>query len=191
MLPDGSKRITSNRRLVARDSSGRVFQERRGIGPNGLTRQTPLQQTQFDDPNRKERLLCDLRKTCSVYPFETRFEPPPANASLPPVQKLANGTIIKNEDLGSGQRDGVDVIGSRQTTTIAAGVAGNEKPMEIVKEFWYSQQLGVNLYTSRMDPRLWSVQTFTVTQLNRSEPDPKLFNPPADAKRVDCGCKSE
>ena len=39
LLPDGSKETVKNRRTVARDSSGRVFQERRFSGAPTATRE--------------------------------------------------------------------------------------------------------------------------------------------------------
>jgi hypothetical protein len=36
----------------------------------------------------------------------------------------------------------------------------------------------LNLLTKRFDPRVSSIQNFTVTQLMQSEPDRKTFSPP-------------
>jgi hypothetical protein len=184
VLPDGSKQVTSNHRTVARDSSGRVFQERRHFSPNGDTAVTPLGQTQYEDPNQHELLLCTPAHSCQRYTFAEAVLPPAQNASLQPLLKLPNGNIIKNEDLGRNNMEGVDVTGSRETLTVAAGVQGNDKPQDVVKEFWYSPQLGINVRTLRADPRISSIQTFNVTQLTLAEPDPKLFAPPSDYKIV-------
>jgi hypothetical protein len=175
ILPDGSKRITSNQRLVARDTSGRVFQERRFIAPNGITKPTPVQQLQFEDPNQHLMYLCSPASTCSEYPYTRPFVPLPSSSSLPPLVKLRNGNTIRNEDLGRATMQNVDVVGSRETITYNAGTIGNEKPEDVVKEFWYSPRLGINLSTRRDDPRISAIQTFTITKLDLSEPDPKLF----------------
>jgi hypothetical protein len=52
-----------------------------------------------------------------------------------------------------------------------------------VKEFWYSPWLGINVITKRFDPR-HGVQNFEVSNLNLSEPNPKMFQPPADYRVV-------
>jgi hypothetical protein len=52
-----------------------------------------------------------------------------------------------------------------------------------VKEFWYSPRLGINVITKRFDPR-HGVQNFVVSNINQSEPDAKLFQPPADYRLV-------
>jgi len=90
---------------------------------------------------------------------------------------------IERDDLGRKTIDGVDVIGSREITTINAGVVGNEKSEPIVKEFWYSSRLGINVITKRFDPRA-GIQNFVVSNISQSEPDPKMFEPPQDYRVV-------
>jgi len=188
ILPDGSKRTTWNHRLVARDSSGRVFQERRYFSPTGQTTPTPLSQLQYDDPNLHERILCDpphpgteRSHTCRLFPFAANLKPEAPNATLPALVTLPNKTTIQRQDLGRQSIEGVDALGSREITTIPAGLIGNEKPQPIVKEFWYSQRLGLNVVTKRFDPRVSSIQNITLTQINLGEPDPRLFTPAPDS----------
>jgi len=194
ILPDGSKQTTWNHRIVARDSSGRVFQERRYFSPTGKTTPTPLSKLQYDDPNRHERILCDppraviaqsgpqrSSETCSLFPYEPVIQPETPNPTLPALVTLPNKTTIQREDLGRQSIEGVDALGSREITTIPAGLIGNEKAQPIVKEFWYSPRLGINIVTKRFDPRVSSIQNITLTQINLGEPDPKLFTPAPDA----------
>lgn len=179
ILPDGSKQTNWNHRLVARDSSGRVFQERRAFTPEGNVKTTLLTQLQYDDPNTHERTLCNpFNKVCNVYVVNYTTELPSQNASLPALTTLPNGVTIQREDLGHNTVQGFDCLGSRQIDTIPAGLRGNETSQPEVREFWYSPQLGINLITKRFDPFVSSTQNFTVTQLTPSEPDPKNFTPP-------------
>jgi hypothetical protein len=92
--------------------------------------------------------------------------------------------VLTREELGKGSMSGVDVTGTRETRVIAAGVIGNDRTISIVKEFWYSQQLGLNMMVKRNDPRV-GLQTFTVTEVSLSEPDPKYFQMPTGFKVVD------
>jgi hypothetical protein len=69
--------------------------------------------------------------------------------------------------------------GTRITRTIPAGAIGNEKPIVIVTERWYSNDLQTVVMTKRSDPRMGET-TFTLTNIQRSEPDPALFQVPAD-----------
>lgn len=181
VLPDGSQQIVKNHRTVARDSSGRVFQERRYFSPTGDTQPTRISQLEYQDPNRHELYVClPVKRTCEVYKSYR-----PTTVVLQPAGKLPNGAgILTREDLGHKTIEDLDVVGSRETTTIDAGVVGNEKPLSIVKDFWYSPHLGINVTTTRFDPRVSSLQSFVVENINLSEPDPKIFEPPADYRMI-------
>ena len=76
------------------------------------------------------------------------------------------------------------MVGSREVTTLKAGVMGNEKPEPIVKEFWYSPRLGINVITKRFDPRASAMQNFVVGSINLAEPNANLFEPPAGYRIV-------
>jgi hypothetical protein len=93
------------------------------------------------------------------------------------------GVTITHEALGQKTVENVDAIGSREITTLAAGKFGNQKSQPIVKEFWYSPRLGLNLVTKRFDPRS-GAQNFVVEKLSLSEPNASLFEPPADYQVV-------
>ena len=54
------------------------------------------------------------------------------------VMAMDDKRNVAKEDLGSKNIEGVDCTGTRQTITIPAGEMGNEKPIAIVTETWYS-----------------------------------------------------
>ena len=89
----------------------------------------------------------------------------------------------KTESLGTRDFEGVMAEGTRTITTIQAGAIGNERPIEIVYERWYSKELQLIVYSLRSDPR-FGEQTYRLTNINRSEPDRSLFIPSADYKIV-------
>ena len=89
----------------------------------------------------------------------------------------------KTESLGTQDFEGVMAEGSRTTTTIPADAIGNERPIEIVYERWYSKDLGMLVYSKHSDPR-FGEQTYRLTNINRSEPDPSLFEVPPGYKVV-------
>jgi hypothetical protein len=180
--PNGSKRTTYNRRIVARDSSGRVFQERRYLTPTGDTEPSPLSLLQYEDPNRHRTYRCDpIQHICNLYEFYLQKPAP-----LTPVSSSPNsaGTMTR-EDLGRRTQDTLELIGSRETTTVPAGAIGDEKLAPLVKEFWYSPDLGINVLTTRSDPRVSALQSFSVENIDLKEPNPKLFNPPSDYRVLD------
>ena len=82
------------------------------------------------------------------------------------------------EDLGSQSVQGVTATGTRTTRTIAKGQIGNDAPISVVTEVWTSPDLQTVVYSKRTDPRMGE-QTFQLTNIARSEPDPSLFTVPA------------
>jgi hypothetical protein len=83
------------------------------------------------------------------------------------------------EDLGKQFVEGVEAEGSRTTITIPAGEIGNERPIQIVSERWYSPELQLVVMTRRSDPRSGET-TYRLTNINRAEPARSLFEVPGD-----------
>jgi hypothetical protein len=88
------------------------------------------------------------------------------------------------ESLGTQFMEGLAVEGTRTTVTIPAGQIGNERPIDIVSERWFSQDLKVLVMSRQSDPRFGET-TYRLTNITRSEPAPQLFEIPADFKLVD------
>ena len=93
-------------------------------------------------------------------------------------RKGPNENAVK-EDLGKQTIEGVEAQGTRVTITIPAGEIGNERPIEIVNERWYSPELQMDVMTRHNDPRSGET-TYRLTNINRSEPAKSLFEVPAD-----------
>jgi hypothetical protein len=85
---------------------------------------------------------------------------------------------IKQEALGTQTIEGVSAVGSRTTISLPAGQIGNERPIEIVEERWFSKELQTLIMTRRSDPRSGEV-IYRLTNIDRSEPDRTLFEVPA------------
>jgi hypothetical protein len=98
---------------------------------------------------------------------------------------VINGQIstdIKNavrEDLGQQVIEGVTATGTRTTTVIAAGAIGNEQPIKIVSEQWYSPDLQVLVLTKHNDPRVGET-VYRLVGIVRAEPVRSLFDLPSD-----------
>jgi hypothetical protein len=89
----------------------------------------------------------------------------------------ANNSEVK-EQLGKQVIEGVEAEGSRTTITIPAGEIGNERPIEIVNERWYSPELQLVVMSRLSDPRTGET-TYKLTNINRAEPAKSLFEVPA------------
>jgi hypothetical protein len=140
---------------------------------------------QITDPAQHTWYNCVVaERTCALRPYSASTEKvyrPVTGTSGP----LPNGTgFYLHEDLGVGSSNGVNTTGSRETTTLNAGVLGNDQPMVTTREFWYSAQLGFNLISKVDDPQSGR-QIFTVKELITSEPDPKFFDLPEGYKVID------
>ena len=98
---------------------------------------------------------------------------------------MADGKhYLSREDLGKGEIEGLETIGTRETITTNPGTVGNDREVTLTKEFWYSPKLGVNVLVKRMDP-LQGTQVFTVSNISLAEPDARLFVIPAKYKVTD------
>lgn len=86
---------------------------------------------------------------------------------------------IKTESLGTRSFDGVMAEGRLTTMTIPAGRVGNEQPIQIVTETWYSSDLQATLYHRRTDPRNGETVT-RFSNISRAEPSRTLFDSPSD-----------
>jgi len=94
-------------------------------------------------------------------------------------QKLIAEGVLKKEDLGTQTIAGVLAQGTRITRTIPAGQMGNEKPINIVSERWYSNELQMVVMSTRNDPRSGTT-TYTLTSIQKTEPAASLFSVPSD-----------
>ena len=83
-----------------------------------------------------------------------------------------------SESLGTQNIEGVTAEGSRTTTTIQTGAIGNDRPLQIVSERWFSPDLQTLVQTRHTDPRTGE-ETFHLTNISRAEPAPYLFQVPA------------
>jgi hypothetical protein len=86
---------------------------------------------------------------------------------------------VSKTDLGTQTVEGVPAQGTRMTRTIPAGQVGNQAPIVITTETWYSPDLKVLVMSKSSDPRMGDT-TYTLSNIDRSEPAATLFQPPAD-----------
>ncbi len=94
-------------------------------------------------------------------------------------EEAAGSGNLTKEDLGTQTIAGVSAQGTRITHTIPAEQIGNEKPITVVFEHWYSSDLQMMVMSKRSDPRFGDT-SYTLTNVQRSEPDASLFQVPSD-----------
>ena len=178
---DGTTVRTTFFNHIARDSQGRVYQERRQIVPMGSDKTPAIMMTFVSDTPNRTRTVCEVpRRVCTL----TWFRPILHIVDEPVGQSRDGSYYLTREDLGTASLDDLDVIHSLETRTTNTGVAGNDRPMAATREFWYSPRLELNLGVTRTDPA-GNVQKLVVTELKLEEPDAAWFAQSAGYTVVD------
>jgi len=169
-----------NQRHIARDASGRIYEERWALVPKGSDTKSRIQWIQIADPSRHTlfncnmlALVCDLLVYDPAPDLAAATPPPSANGPL-----RGNRGFVQTESLGNRILDGANTTGTRVTITLNPGVMGNDQPVTQLRETWRDDALAINLLSIRSGP-LIGTQTFTVTELDPNPPDAQLFEPPA------------
>ena len=95
----------------------------------------------------------------------------PENRPPLPENEPQNG---KTESLGTKMLEGVSVEGTRTTFEIPAGQIGNDKPIQIITEKWFSSDLQVVVMSRHIDP-LSGEHIFRLVNIKKGEPSADLF----------------
>jgi hypothetical protein len=99
-------------------------------------------------------------------------------ADLKKADLLASKTGWRTEVLAPQMLGSVLANGTRTTTTIPTGAVGNDRPINILIERWYSDDLQILVKSTNSDPRFGDT-TYEVTGIIQGPPDPALFQLPA------------
>ena len=103
---------------------------------------------------------------------------------------LAAPNPVRTENLGEQMILGFRARGTRVITTLPAGQIGNDRPIDIVSEQWFSPELELVMRSSHRDP--WAGEfTTTVTKLSRGEQPTALFDIPTSYKVIDAATEGE
>jgi hypothetical protein len=177
-LQDGSSVTLHLDAFLARDGEGRIYRERHRFVPAAAQGPAPLEEIHLTDPVARIDLLCDGRAYACIlsdYKPKTFFETTPEG-------EYDHGTrTLHREFLGADTIEGIYVRGTRETTTIAPGTRGNERPIVSTREFWYSDELETNLAVKRDDP-INGKQVIRLSHISRAEPNPHLWDVPIGFK---------
>jgi len=180
--PDGASITLVNERRIARDGRGRVYQERWYLVPKDGKVQSTMNWIQIADPKALIRYNCSVEKhRCDLLPYDPGDALAAVSAHRTSGQMPEGRGEIAIEELGERNMAGVDTVGIRETDTINPGVMGNDRPITAVSESWHSKELAINVLSIVTGPTIGK-QTFTITELTPSEPDPQLFELPAGYK---------
>jgi hypothetical protein len=94
-----------------------------------------------------------------------------------PRRGNGNRPAAQRDDLGTQVINGVSATGTRITTTIPAGIIGNQQALQTVREVWIAVDLKIAVLVKSTDPRGNTIAQ--LTDIAQGEPDPSLFQVPA------------
>ena len=176
-LGDGTHMVVRSQTRLYRDSYGRTRKER--FARNGTASSEPII-IEIHDPvaGAGYTLFVGERVARGIAP-PVKFPTNPNVVRKPPPSAESVHPKTTSENLGTQSIEGVLADGVRNTTAFPEGFMGNDRPIQFVHETWVSAELGLTLLEKDSDPRFGDTIT-RVTSLNRSEPDPALFQVPPD-----------
>src|SRR5215831_7651523 len=184
-LADGTKISQKVQSTVYRDAQGRVRKETTlpAIGPLAASG-SPKSLIFIHDPVAGTGYVLDVnQKIARKLPLHPQKNDDARNADWDAARKgwagrTGEANLVK-ESLGSQTVNGVVAEGTRYTRTIPAGHMGNDKPVTIVNEEWYSPDLQMIVQSKRSDPFIGE-STYNVTNIQRTAPNASLFAVPSD-----------
>ena len=180
-LADGNKITRKTQATLYRDGQGRIRREVT-MPPLGDAAQTqPHSLILIHDPVAGKGFILNPDKKIAHQMPDHR-----GHKGKGPEDVLESRPAHENEDanvtkdlLSTQSINGVSAQGTRYTRTIPAGQIGNDKPITITREEWYSPDLQMVVQSKHSDPRFGDT-TYTLTNIQRTEPAANLFAVPAD-----------
>lgn len=182
VLSDGTRIDRKTSGNVARDSAGRTRQEMtfEDIGPLSASGQAPHIAFIRDPAAGKSYILNEDKQTVSTINRRMRAGTNDEGRWEQRMNRAGGheNPNVQTTSLGTKTIDGLTVQGTRVKRTIPAGRIGNDKPIVITREEWYSPELQMVVSSTRTDPR-FGTTTYQLTNISRSEPSETLFTVPA------------
>jgi hypothetical protein len=186
MFPDGNRIRQSSHVRVFRDSEGRTRREQSLNSIGAFAANTGLPNVVFiNDPiagvnyalNPAERVA--NKSTWERRDWDRGGGRQDGRKEGGEREGKRENPNVKRESLGKQVIEGVQAEGTRTTMTIPAGQIGNELPIQIVSETWYSPELQTVVLSKRSDPRQGEV-VFRLVNVSRADQPRSLFEVPAD-----------
>ena len=193
-LADGTH-ITQKSRSTktCRDSEGRTRRESTPGSAEIVEIHDPVSGFRYilDPYNHVAHSFSPLEKSNEPARYAQEGKAVSAGAGSGPARKVASPSLpqperpeVSTESLGTQVIEGVSVEGTKLTRTFAVGAIGNDRPIVSLTESWFSPELKVVVLSKTSDPRMGE-STMKLQNIDRSEPDPALFQIPPDYQVVD------
>jgi len=184
-LADGTKISQTVQSNLYRDAQGRVRREVTLPPGSAASNGAPKSLVVIRDPVAGTGFFLDsTKKIAHAMPRHTKGAAnggPASDESTvgEPHRGPGDSANVVKETLGTQTINGVAAEGTRYTRTIPAGRMGNDRPLTIVREEWYSTDLQMVVQSKRTDPFVGET-VYNVTNIQRTAPSPSLFTVPSD-----------
>jgi hypothetical protein len=182
VLADGTRITRKSNGSVYRNSEGRTRREQTvsALGPIPIEGE-PKQLIFINDPVGGAHYVLDVQEhNARKLPLK---DGPPEGAKLPREFEDSPDPVTTTS-LGQHDIEGIMAEGTRSTITIPVGRVGNDRPLEVVSERWYSPELQVVVLSKHNDP-FSGENVYRLTGISRAEPALKLFEIPTDFKIIE------
>lgn len=209
-LADGTHITQPSRKaMFYRDSQGRTRIERTFPMPQGVPEAAIARPSliEINDPVSGAHYTLNSQNHTArkmSFPTELPAPPPPSSANGSGAlfaRRVPAGTAIaqqsnsdadghpqrpqfSRESLGTQMIEGILAEGTRTTVVYPVGMVGNDRPITNVHEAWMSPELKTVVLSKNSDPRSGE-STTKLINISRTEPDPALFQIPADYEVID------
>lgn len=179
-LADGTKINNKTQVTIYRDGQGRFRKEGNVPAFGDLAESQPHSFVVIQDPVAGKGYFLNPEKKVAheMKGPGRRMKGGKEASGVEPVDESANPNVTK-ESLGTQTINGISAQGTRFTRTIPAGTIGNDKPITITREVWYSPDLQMVVQSKHSDPRFGET-SYSLTNIQRSEPAANLFTVPSD-----------
>jgi hypothetical protein len=193
IFPDGSRKEDGSSTKEWRDSEGRKRSDVTWESLDG----SDVTVCQIDDPVALVRYIWKVGTTAKTVVTETHYNmddgivseiwpdpvhehrPEPGSGMAIVVLRPQGNPNRTNETLGPEYINGVYAEGSRSIEIIPPGKGGYglDHPVKRIDEIWMSPDLKMVVKTF-LDDGLGSTESIELKNIDRSEPDPSVFQPP-------------
>ncbi|HTX38631.1 MAG TPA: hypothetical protein VME43_26580 [Bryobacteraceae bacterium] len=100
------------------------------------------------------------------------------------LNRVSGADQAPAESLGRQTMEGVPADGTRRVDTIEEGAIGNDRPIQITSERWYSPDLRTVMMTRHSDPRTGE-EIFRLTNVTRGDQPANLFTVPPGYQKLE------
>ncbi len=186
VLADGTQIHTTRLSREYRDSQGRRRVEMFNLGTESAAGATAAPDfIDIFDPVAGADYSLNTRERTAHKTLMVRPTPPKAPPAAGTTQNSAAPARVnhaperKREPLGEQTIEGFQTEGTRFTETYPVGLIGNDRPIDRVREQWFSRELREMLLMTIDDPRSGN-EVDRLASIVREEQPPELFQVPAD-----------